>query len=228
MVGVVNGSLERYFRGSMSPRTPVAPARRARRPAPRKASTASDRARATQELRALAHPLRLRLLEEFAGQARTTMQVAAAMGEPPTRLYHHVNALERAGILKLARTRQVRGTTEKYYEVAKKTFGADAGTPLTGRMKGSLRNLTWVVFEEARGDLLAAIADSSKLTPETAPVALRMLLTLSPAQIANVRRKLLELLRSIRKELRRQPPPADALRWALTVAFAPRGKSAQE
>src|SRR6266516_3971012 len=83
-------------------------------------SSAADRRRVTQELRALAHPLRLRLLEHFGRGPRTTMQVAADMGEPPTRLYHHVNALERAGILKLARTRQVRGTTEKYFEVARK------------------------------------------------------------------------------------------------------------
>src|SRR5262245_66335309 len=116
----------------MSPRTPV-PATRKRT----RRSGAADRRRATQELRALAHPLRLRLVEEFAGAARTTMQVAAAMGEPPTRLYHHVNALERAGILKLARTRQGRGTTEKYYAVGEKVFGAKRGTQLESGRGGA-------------------------------------------------------------------------------------------
>lgn len=224
MVGVVNARLEVYFRGSMSPRAPAGEARKSTR----RTAAARDRARATQELRALAHPLRLRLLEEFAGQARTTMQVAVAMGEPPTRLYHHVNALERAGILKLARTRQVRGTTEKYYEVAKKTFGAAAGSRITGRMRGPLKNVAHMMFEEARDDLFAAIADPSKITPGTEPVALRMLLTTSPAQLAEVRKKLMALLHSVRKECKRQPPPADTLRWALTVSFAPRRKSVQE
>src|SRR5580765_387125 len=148
----------RYGRGAMSPRFPEArKPRRSRQPA-----DAADRARATQELRALAHPLRLRLLEEFAGSPRTTMQVAATMGEPPTRLYHHVNALERAGMLRLARTRQVRGTTDKYFEVARKRFGAVSGENLTGSMKGSLRNLARLMFDEARADLVAAIADASK------------------------------------------------------------------
>jgi len=208
----------------MSPRTPATPPRPRRRGRPRKASSAAERRRATQELRALAHPLRLRLLEEFAGAARTTMQVAATMGEPPTRLYHHVNALERAGILKLARTRQVRGTTEKYFEVARKRFGVVGGAQLTAGVKGQLQSLAHVIFEEARADLIAAIADSSKHEPETAPVALRMLLSVSPARIADVRRKLLALLVSIQKESKRHPPQPDALRWALTVAFAPRGK----
>src|SRR5262245_7894701 len=205
----------------MSPRAPAPTSRKRTR-------AAADRRRATQELRALAHPLRLRLLEEFAGAARTTMQVAAAMGEPPTRLYHHVNALERAGILKLARTRQVRGTTEKYYEVAKKSFGAVEGSKITRGMKGSIRNVAHLVFEEARADLLAAISDPSKLTQETAPVALRMLFTVSPARLADVRKKILALLESLQRECKRQPPPENALRWALTVAFAPRGNPTQE
>ena len=208
----------------MSPRTsPARPPRSARKP-----RAEAERARATQELRALAHPLRLRLVEEFAGQARTTMQVAAAMGEPPTRLYHHVNALERAGILRLARTRQVRGTTEKYYEVARKRLGTVAGPNVPGRMRGPLSHLANVMFEEARSDLVAAITDPAKRSPGNPPVAFRMVLRLSPAQLTVVRRKILSVLSQIRKDLKHQPPPADALRWALTVAFAPRGKSAQE
>ena len=50
----------RYGRGPMSPRLPEA--RKPRRS--RQTAEAADRARATQELRALAHPLRLRLLED--------------------------------------------------------------------------------------------------------------------------------------------------------------------
>src|SRR5206468_5112014 len=106
--------------GAARPRRPVRP-----RPGP------AERARTVAELRALAHPLRLRLLEAFAGEARTTMQVAAELGEPPTRLYHHVNALERAGILTLARTRQVRGTTERYFELAKKRLGVIQASRVT-------------------------------------------------------------------------------------------------
>src|ERR1051326_7711550 len=70
------------------------------------------------QVRALAHPLRLRLLELFARQPRTAKQAAEVLGEPPTRLYHHVAALERAGLIRLKETRQNRGTTEKYYEAS--------------------------------------------------------------------------------------------------------------
>jgi predicted transcriptional regulator len=69
-------------------------------------------------MRALAHPLRVRLVELFAERARTTKQAAVTLGVPPTRLYHHVHALERAGLLRLRETRRKRGTEEKYYETA--------------------------------------------------------------------------------------------------------------
>src|SRR5215217_5858844 len=75
------------------------------------------------DLRALAHPLRLRILELFAEGPKTTKRVAELLGEPPTRLYHHVAALERSGLLKLKETRKNRGTVEKWYEAMSRTMG---------------------------------------------------------------------------------------------------------
>src|SRR6478736_3180843 len=85
------------------------------------------------EMRALAHPLRLRILEVFIERPRTTKQVADLLGEPPTRLYHHVAALERAGLLRLTETRKNRGTTEKWYEAAARTMGSSMPARSTGR-----------------------------------------------------------------------------------------------
>ena len=66
---------------------------------------AADRAtytmRRLDEVRVLAHPLRIKLLELFAAEPRTTKQAAEILGENPTRLYHHVNALERVGLIAL-------------------------------------------------------------------------------------------------------------------------------
>src|SRR5438105_13337960 len=74
------------------------------------------------QMRALAHPLRLRIMELFAGQPRTTKQVAELLGEPPTRLYHHVAALERAGLSRLTETRKKRGTLERWHEAAARSL----------------------------------------------------------------------------------------------------------
>ncbi len=78
-----------------------------------------------EQVKVLAHPLRLRILEPLCDQARTTKQVAEILGEKPTKLYHHVDALERAGLIRLEKTRQKRGTLEKYYRAIAESFRAD-------------------------------------------------------------------------------------------------------
>src|ERR1044071_8728746 len=86
-----------------------------RRPARRPSAGAPVLRRALADLRALAHPLRLRMMELFAESPKTTKQVADLLGQPPTRLYHHVAALERARLLVLKEKRKNRGTVEKWY-----------------------------------------------------------------------------------------------------------------
>lgn len=63
------------------------------------------------------HPVRLRALQHLraAGEA-TAKEIAAAMGDVPrATAYRHVKALEEGGAIEVARTRRVRGATEKTY-----------------------------------------------------------------------------------------------------------------
>src|SRR5438105_15444312 len=103
------------------------------------------------QMRALAHPLRLRIMELFAEQPRTTKQVAELLGQPPTRLYHHVAALERAGLLVLKETRQNRGAVEKWYAGVAKQY--QAGDEKTSKSKAS---------RAARRELAATVLDHAK------------------------------------------------------------------
>ncbi len=59
------------------------------------------------QIKVLADPLRIRILESLS-EERTTKQVAQLIGEKPTKLYHHVDALERVGLIQQTRTRQNR------------------------------------------------------------------------------------------------------------------------
>lgn len=78
-----------------------------------------------EQLKALADPLRQRLLNAFCGNPATTKQVALQLGEKPTRLYHHVDLLHKAGLIELVETRPNRGTLEKYYVAAGRNFVVD-------------------------------------------------------------------------------------------------------
>jgi DNA-binding transcriptional ArsR family regulator len=77
------------------------------------------------QIKALADPLRLQVLEAFCHKPMTTKQVAVLLEENPTKLYHHVDILERAGLIRLVKTQQNRGTVEKYYQGSAKKFAVD-------------------------------------------------------------------------------------------------------
>jgi DNA-binding transcriptional ArsR family regulator len=144
-----------------------------------------------EQVRILSHPTRLKLLETLAECPRTTKQAAAILGVPATRLYHHVNALERVGLIKLKETRPVRGTVEKYYEAVARKIMVGAGLFPDQRLGEVLSS----VLEEARRDLTDAM-ERMPTTPENlAPVALRATITASPAQLATLRKKLVALLK---------------------------------
>src|SRR5262245_10813840 len=78
------------------------------------------------QVRALADPLRVRILDALGTAPHTTQQVAQRLGEKPTRLYHHVEALARTGLIRLTETRPVRGAVEKYYQAVARSFRASS------------------------------------------------------------------------------------------------------
>ncbi len=79
-----------------------------------------------EQIKVFAHPLRARLVEVFADKPRTAKQAAEVLGQKPTKLYHHVEALEHVGLIKLVKTRKKRGTLEKYYRTVAKRFSVDS------------------------------------------------------------------------------------------------------
>jgi DNA-binding transcriptional ArsR family regulator len=79
-----------------------------------------------EQVKAFAHPLRAKLVEAFADKPRTAKQVAVIIGQSPTKLYHHVEALQRVGLIKLVKTQKKRGTLEKYYRTVAKRFSVDS------------------------------------------------------------------------------------------------------
>ncbi|MFN3427484.1 MAG: helix-turn-helix domain-containing protein [Candidatus Thermochlorobacter sp.] len=78
--------------------------------------------RELEQVRAIADPLRIRILNVLCEKAMTTKQVAEYLGENINKLYHHVETLEGAGLIKMVETRRNRGTLEKYFRAVAKHF----------------------------------------------------------------------------------------------------------
>jgi DNA-binding transcriptional ArsR family regulator len=180
-----------------------------------------------EQLRAISHPLRLRLFELFSEHPRTTMQAAERLGLPPTRLYHHVTALERAGLVRLRETRRHRGATEKYFEAVARRLEPRPRSRGRGSVMGpsELSAVALVVFDQARSELLRVMGSAGQARP-AALMAVRAVLRMSPARALQLQKKLIGVLRrtrraNVRKGARRSPPGPRLRRYSVTVALLP-------
>ncbi len=75
-------------------------------------------------LKAISHPLRLDMIRLFK-TPQTVKEIAELLEKPPTKLYYHVNLLEKQQILQVIKTNVVSGIIEKTYQVSANRFKVD-------------------------------------------------------------------------------------------------------
>lgn len=68
-----------------------------------------------EQLKALAHPLRNRILFALGPEGATVSQLATRLRTNKGNVAHHLAVLERAGLARRAHSRTVRGGTEQYF-----------------------------------------------------------------------------------------------------------------
>jgi DNA-binding transcriptional ArsR family regulator len=114
-----------------------------------------------ETLKVLADPLRLRI-RDLMQEPTTVKQVAAQLDLPPTKLYYHINLLEKHGLIVLVDTRVVSGIIEKHYQVsaqnvrvAKHLLSGDADNP------EGLSIAINTFFDTARDDLHQAVKNGA-------------------------------------------------------------------
>jgi DNA-binding transcriptional ArsR family regulator len=71
--------------------------------------------REPEQLKALGDELRSKIVILLRDRAFSTTELAAKLGLPKGTVGHHVKVLEKAGLVQVVRTRQVRALTEKLY-----------------------------------------------------------------------------------------------------------------
>jgi DNA-binding transcriptional ArsR family regulator len=193
-----------------------------------------------EQLRVVADPLRLRILSVFARGAYTTKQVAGLLGEKHTKLYHHVQALERVKLIRLTETRPKRGTVEKYYQAVAARFEAAPSIlffqPRVPGKRLELEVMLNALLDAARGDvvtLAARIQTSAALMRERKDglLAARFLVRGSASKIRGVRSGVLRVLKQFRKRGRKENVRKGAVKkdsrrmYSITILICPADRS---
>jgi predicted ArsR family transcriptional regulator len=153
-----------------------------------------------EQIKVFAHPLRARLVEVFADKPRTAKQAAEIIGQKPTKLYHHVEALERVGLIRLVKTQKKRGTLEKYYRTVAKRFSVDSS--LFEMMKngkkaiGEFRSMFTTMLENTMREINESISEKL-ICPEKKEVEVslaRKHIRTTPANIKKMQERIHKLL----------------------------------
>ena len=183
-----------------------------------------------EQIRVLADPLRVRMVELFCRDEYTTKQVAEKLGEKPTKLYHHVEALEKVGLIRQMRTRRNRGTLERYYLAVARAFRADSSLFSKGNLGGEQETILAVVetILDRTGAEMRDLARAEAITAKAAEQAVISFCELEASQktIDRVRRRIVKLLKDVQATA--DPDEDPERRFRLTLAYFPLDRSGED
>ena len=176
-----------------------------------------------ETLRAISDPLRIRLLELMA-QPQTVKEIAAQLGVGKTKLYYHLNLLEKHGIIRVARTRVVSGIIEKSYQVAAFSFRPAKELLLRGD-EGKAHGVAIVesILDATRTDLTHSLNTGQAALGEAVQAKQlllgRVVMSLTPEQAVSFYERFEALLTEVAQY---EKPTIGGQTYSLTVAFFPK------
>lgn len=153
------------------------------------------------------HPLRIRIMRALTNKARSVNQLAEELNVPFTRLYYHIQLMEKHEIIKLVNKRLFSGAVEeKYYRIS----AYDIRTSLSLRKVDGKINEEWLnrsvlaLLDDTRKDLhhsvQAGLINNEHRPPH--PHALNMtrsFLQLAPQDVSELHNRLQVLMREFQE-----------------------------
>ena len=178
-----------------------------------------------EQVRVLADALRLRLLELFKDRELTIKQAAKVLDEKPSRLYHHVDLLEQAGLIRVVNTRPIRGTVERYYRALARSIVVSPSLFAVGEPEGAgsvvLAGMMTSVLDAARETLARGISTGvvgGRDSPP--PVLVHLPVRATPEGAERIRQLLASCVQGVRAEMREEGDP-----YSFTLAYFPVARS---
>lgn len=176
-----------------------------------------------ETLKLIADPLRIDILETVSQHARPAKEIAELLNREPSKLYYHINLLEKRGLIRVVQTHVVSGIIEKIYRSAAKSIrvaphllstdhGDDAG----------LEMVLTTFFDNSRAALKRSFQEGLiSLDPaaENRPFLLHTRLRLTQAQFQELQESMMKILESVSCDSEATAPEQQV--YSLTVALYP-------
>lgn len=182
-----------------------------------------------ETLRVVADPLRAQILEVLNLEPLTVKQVAEKLGLATSKLYYHINLMEKHGLIKVVDTRIVSGIIEKHYRAAAADLDIDPSllSFSTDEGKENINTLMTATIDATREDILRSLqARIFDLEQGAAEYPRRVVITRQLSRLPEKRADEFHgRLRALMQEFEqaeKDAPADEALHpYALTIAFYP-------
>jgi DNA-binding transcriptional ArsR family regulator len=152
----------------------------------------------TETLKVFTDERRIRILHLLSDQALSVKEVGEQLDIPASKLYYHINLMEKAGVLQVVETRIVSGIIEKIYYVSAKFFRP--GPDLLNATDAAilLEDMVLSTLDSMRQDLLASFSSGAAQLNQNLPVHQRSSiayssLRLTPENVARFQEELTAL-----------------------------------
>lgn len=170
-------------------------------------------------------PMRQKILHQMISETKTVQQIAEILDVPFTRLYYHINLLEKHNIIRVVDTRSMSGAVEeKYYQVAAYQFIVprkmlNFSSP---EHEKSLNVFLSAMLDETADDIRHSVrsghVDMELESPDPDSLLIRRgLMHMPPEKVSEFHTELLDLI----KRYQAEPASDDDSYYGVTIAVYP-------
>lgn len=176
-------------------------------------------------LKVIAHNTRLDILQ-LLKRPKTVKQIAKKLKLPATKLYYHVNLMEKHGLIQVVETNIVSGILEKKYQVVANNYRVD-NSLLTDQPAATedFARVLAAIFDVTRSEIQRSVAQSEQNpfteTNEAAGIVWRASLQLTPEQYADFYGRFKSLIDDIAEANRQNSTESKTDLFGLTIAYYP-------
>jgi DNA-binding transcriptional ArsR family regulator len=147
-----------------------------------------------ETLRVLSDGRRHEILTALIREPLTVRALAERLRLPRTRLYYHLELLERHGLVRVVHTRMVSGALERTYRAAARSFRVDRGALADSSAAAAI--------DEAQATILHAVAEDLRVRRDVTrdPLVARTFVRLSAGRYAELEARLRSLMAEYRDD----------------------------